>query len=302
MMPTAPSATVSEVAAAAGDLDARIRAAELRIVERDEQFRSQVHELLQQTRQSLSPSRLKLPLIGVATSLAALWWAGSRRRAAAPALHMGAAPHAARSHSVVPWTQLLALAWPMVPARWRERISPGTAAALASVALPLLGRVLGADARPPLVTMAYVDLRRYAGRWFELARLPAPFEGACTGLPTATYVPRGGKVGVINRCLDRRGRLRESRGAARVVPGSGNARLEVSLWPRVLRWLPMGWAEYWILHVDDDYRVALVGHPNRRFLWILSREPELPASQMQALLTMAAERGFAVDRLHFNTR
>jgi apolipoprotein D and lipocalin family protein len=282
-----------------GDLDARIRAAELRIVVRDEQFRAQARQLFARTRRVLSPRRWKLPAAAVAAA-AALWWLGPHRSAKVAVGHADASHRVAQAHTVLPWTQLLALAWPLVPARWRLRISPGTAAALASLVLPLVGRALGADVRPPLSTMAHVDLRRYAGTWFEVARLPAPFEGPCTGQPTATYVPRGDKVAVINRCLDRNGRLRTARGAARVVPGSGNARLEVSLWPRALRWLPFAWADYWILHVNDDYDVALVGHPSRRFLWILSRRPELPPSRMQALVQMAADRGYAVNRLKYN--
>ena len=85
-----------------------------------------------------------------------------------------------------------------------------------------------------------------------------------------------------------------------VVPGSGNSRLRVSLWPRALRVLPFAWADYWILHVDPDYGAALVGHPNRRFLWILSRRPVLPDARLHALIGMAAERGYPVERLKFN--
>jgi apolipoprotein D and lipocalin family protein len=300
MSTPSPNLPAQRAAETVGDFDARVRAAESRIVARDEQVRVQARALFARARHAFSRERLMLPAAGIVTTLGAMWWQGRRPRANTAVGRVDASHRAARSRPALPWTQLLALAWPLVPPAWRSRISPGTAAALASVALPLLGRALGADARPPLSTMAYVDLRRYAGRWFELARLPAPFEGPCTGQPTASYVPRGSRVAVINRCVDRGGRLRTARGVARVVPGSGNARLEVSLWSRALRWLPMAWADYWILHVDDDYDVALVGHPNRRFLWILSRHPELPPSRMQALLQMAAERGYAVNRLKYN--
>jgi apolipoprotein D and lipocalin family protein len=295
-MTTTPSVLPARAAVeGAGDLDARIRAAELRVIARDEQVRAQARALFERARGWLSARRLLLPLAGGA---AALWL--SRRRAQTPMGRIDAAHRPAQARPALPWTQLLALAWPLLPAAWRSRVSPATAAALASLALPLLGRRLGADVRPALSTMAQVDLQRYAGRWFELARLPAPFEGPCTGQPTATYVPRAGKVQVINRCVDRSGRWRTARGAARVVPGSGNARLEVSLWPRWLRWLPMAWADYWILHVDPAYEVALVGHPSRRFLWILARRPKLPAAQLRALVQVAAERGYDADRLKFN--
>lgn len=310
-MTTSSPERLSPPAASANGLDEQIRALELRLIARDERVRAQTRALFDQAQQTLSPRRLVRRLVKpalVAAGGAALLVVGSllrRPRAVNTPGGVGridARHRPARSRPALPWTQLLALAWPLVPASVRSRISPATAAALASLALPLLGRAVGADERLPLSTMRHVNLSRYAGRWFELARLPAPFESPCVGLPTATYVPkRMGGVGVINRCVDASGQERVARGRARVVPGSGNARLEVSLWPSWLRWLPLAWADYWILHVDDDYQLALVGHPNRRFLWLLSRQPEAPASRVQALVQMAAERGYAVERLKFNT-
>jgi apolipoprotein D and lipocalin family protein len=285
------------------DLDADILAAERRVVEADERLRAQVHALTQRARRPVAPRGSMMAAVAIG-AIGLLGWALTRRRAprpAQPAMPRHGVPHReARAPTTLPWTQLLALAWPLVPATWRARVSPATAAGLASLALPLLGRVLGADEHPPLTTMAYVDLRRYGGNWFEVARLPAPFEGKCSGVPTATYGVQRGNVSVVNRCADERGRVRTARGIAKVVPGSGNARLRVSLWPAGLRWLPIAWADYWILHVDPDYGAALVGHPNRRFLWILSRRPRLSDARLQALIGMAVERGYTVDRLKFN--
>ena len=288
-------------------LDADIAAAERRVVEADERLRSQVHALAQRTRRPVAAVRMPRGSWMAALALGAIGlvtWRFTRRRdphvERMPRPPRDMAHRQAQAPTALPWTQLLALAWPLLPAGWRARVSPATAAGLASLALPLLGRVVGADAHPPLATMAYVDLRRYGGTWFEVARLPAPFEGPCTGVPTATYSLRGARVGVVNRCTDRRGRHRTARGVATVVPGSGNSRLRVSLWPRALRVLPFAWADYWILHVDPDYGAALVGHPNRRFLWILSRRPVLPDARLHALIGMAAERGYPVERLKFN--
>jgi apolipoprotein D and lipocalin family protein len=285
------------------NLDADILAAERRVVEADQRLRTRVHAVSERVRRPALPRGSLMAALALAT-IGVFGWALTRRRG--PRADMAAmsrrdgSHQQARTPTTLPWTQLLALAWPLVPAAWRARVSPATAAGLASLALPLLGRVLGADERPTPATMAYVDLRRYGGRWFEVARLPAPFEGKCVGVPTATYGLQRGSVSVVNQCTDDRGRMRTARGIAKVVPGSGNARLRVSLWPRALRWLPIAWADYWILHVDPDYGAALVGHPNRRFLWILSRRPRLADARLQALIGMAAERGYAVDRLKFN--
>lgn len=286
-----------------GDLEARIQAAEGRLVARERDLQRRASGIGQRVRAATRPGRLVVPALGMLAGGAALWWALRPSRRVPPAQPAARAPvprPAPPRHEggELPWASLLGLAWPLLPAPWRARVSPTTAATLIGVGLPLLQRAFDAPAGPPLATMPQVDLARYAGTWHEIARLPAPFEGACTGQPRATYTPRGADIEVINRCPTARG-WQEARGTARVVPDSGNAKLEVSLWPAWLRALPLAWAKYWILYVDPGYQVALVGHPNRRFLWVLSRTPTLPPAQLQALVEFAAQRGFAVERLKF---
>ena len=111
-----------------------------------------------------------------------------------------------------------------------------------------------------------------------------------------SYTLRGDHLHVLNQC-SHRGKVRSVPGVARVVPDSGNAKLKVSFWPSWLRWLPLAWADHWVLYVDDGYRVAVVGHPDRRHLWLLSRQPRIDDAQLGDLIRVAAERGFAVDRL-----
>jgi apolipoprotein D and lipocalin family protein len=291
-----PSPSLSDPPA--GDLDARIRAAEGRLVAREQDLQRRASGLGQRVRAAMRPGRLLVPALGALAGGAALWWVlrpPRRVRPAAPAAPRATPPR--HEGGELPWASLLGLAWPLLPAPWRARFSPTTATTLIGAGLPLLQRLLeGGPADEPLATMPQVDLARYAGTWHEIARLPAPFEGACTGQPSATYLARGAELEVINRCPTAHG-WQEARGAARVVPDSGNAKLEVSLWPAWLRALPLAWAKYWILHVDADYQVALVGHPNRRFLWVLSRTPTLPPAQLQALVELAGQRGFPVERL-----
>jgi len=287
------------------DLDTRIQLAEQQLVAREQRLRVQVQGLGRRARRAAAPRTLLLKVAGGALAGLGVLWA--LRRAGGPghppdppgaAAQAGAPPHLLLS--------LLPMAWPLLPARWRQRISPATAAAVLGVALPLVARLLapraasaGGRTAPPSVP--HLDLLRFAGTWHELARLPAPFEHACTGQPQATtYTPRGGRLAVRNACRGAHGRLRVAEGVARVVPDSGGARLQVSFLPGWLQWLPGAWSDLWVLHVDAaaaDYRVAIAGHPSRRALWLLSRSPQLPPDELQQLVGIARDLGYDTHRL-----
>jgi apolipoprotein D and lipocalin family protein len=155
--------------------------------------------------------------------------------------------------------------------------------------------------RAPLQVVAPVDLKRYAGLWHEQARLPNRFQKQCTGPVTAEYtLLEDGTVEVRNRCILADGNFDESVGSARVVPVAGQpgaGRLEVRFAPEWLGWLPLVWGDYWILKLDRDYQVALVGTPNRKYLWVLSRAPRLDEGLLQAELDYARTLGFDVDQV-----
>ncbi|MBO9516270.1 MAG: lipocalin family protein [Variovorax sp.] len=157
--------------------------------------------------------------------------------------------------------------------------------------------------RAPLQVVAPVDLRRYVGLWYEQARLPNRFERRCAGPVTAEYTLQDdGTVQVRNRCVLDDGRVDESIGVARTVgvPGQpGAGRLEVRFAPEWLAWLPAVWGDYWILKLDRDYQVALVGTPDRRYLWVLSRAPSLDPAALDAELDYARTLGFDVDKVVF---
>jgi apolipoprotein D and lipocalin family protein len=160
--------------------------------------------------------------------------------------------------------------------------------------------------RAPLQVVAPVDLKRYAGVWHEQARLPNRFEKQCTGNVTAEYtLLDDGGVEVRNRCILADGSFDESVGSARVVPVAGQpgaGRLEVRFAPEWLSWLPLVWGDYWILKLDRDYQVALVGTPNRQYLWVLSRAPRLDETALQAELDYARTLGFDVDKVELTGR
>ena len=298
-----PALLPLEASSEALPLDERVRAAEQRLMARERALVSRIGEFGQRLRTATRPQRVIPPALGVGVALVALGWLLFGRRAPGAAARAGAgvSPAARSALTALPWGHWLALAWPLLPVPLRARVKPATAATLISVGLPLVQRLLAPSGHAPLATMPYVDLGRYAGTWHEIARLPTPYEKACDGQPSAHYALRGGGLGVRNQCTHR-GEPRVARGVARALPRSGNARLKVSFWPSALRWLPMAWADYWVLHADPAYRVAVVGHPNRRHLWVLARRRHIGERELQSLVAFAAERGFPVERLIVSQR
>lgn len=140
-----------------------------------------------------------------------------------------------------------------------------------------------------------VDLGRYLGLWFEVGRLPLRFEDAGATDVTAEYsLNDDGTVRVDNRCRDENGEPTQAIGEA--VPDPEHpGRLRVSFLPEGLRWIPFTRADYWILRVDEDYRHALVGTPDHRYLWLLAREAWISADVEQDFLQTARDQGFELD-------
>lgn len=160
-----------------------------------------------------------------------------------------------------------------------------------------LGSVVFGQGSTAVTTVAAVDLDRYQGDWFEVARLPNRFQRKCVGEVTASYARRAdGRLDVTNRCRTGDGAI-AAHGVARVVDPATSARLKVRFAPAVLSLLPMVWGDYWIIGLADDYAWAVVGSPDRDYLWILSRTAVLDAASFDAAMAIAREQGFAVDAL-----
>lgn len=141
-----------------------------------------------------------------------------------------------------------------------------------------------------------LDLHRYAGQWHEIAHLPMYFQRKCLDAVTATYTPNpDGTVHVHNACRTGTG-MTTIDGVAR-IRGHQPAALEVRFAPAWLTWLPVVWADYWVIEVDADYQWAVVGSPSRKYLWILSRQPEMNRELFRQLKERAHQRGYPVDRL-----
>ena len=145
---------------------------------------------------------------------------------------------------------------------------------------------------PPLQTVSRVDLNRYLGAWYEIAAFPQSFQKGCTG-STANYTLRdNGEIDVLNRC--RKGSLdgeeKVAKGRARVVDRATNAKLEVSFFRPF-------WGDYWIIDLGVDYEYAVVGHPSRDYLWILSRTPTMGAAVYDGIVVRLRAQGYEVERL-----
>ncbi|MEP7274696.1 MAG: lipocalin family protein, partial [Acidobacteriota bacterium] len=153
------------------------------------------------------------------------------------------------------------------------------------------------DANKTLQVVPTVDLVRYAGRWYELARLPNSFQKSCSGEVVATYsLLEQGELKVVNECRKANGQVEQAEGKARLADPSGaNSKLKVRFAPAFLSWLPAVWGDYWIIELAPDYSYSVVGTPDRKYLWILSRTPQMDAAIYQRLLENAAKAGFDVS-------
>jgi len=143
-----------------------------------------------------------------------------------------------------------------------------------------------------------LDLERYAGTWHEIARIPNRFQKDCVSNTTAQYtVLEDGKVEVINRCIRENGGLMETKGIAKQASGDNPARLEVSF-VRVLG-QQLFWGDYWVIGLGEDYEYAIVGHPDRKYGWILAREPVLGEETLQSIHAQLLQQGYDPEQFEF---
>ncbi|MBN2359198.1 MAG: lipocalin family protein [Deltaproteobacteria bacterium] len=150
---------------------------------------------------------------------------------------------------------------------------------------------------PPLQTVPRVELERYLGTWYEIASFPQSFQKGCTA-STANYTLRpDGQIDVLNRCRKGSpdGPEDSAKGRARVVDTATNAKLEVSFFGPF-------WGDYWIVDLGADYQYAVVGHPSRDYLWILSRTPTMDEAVYQGIVDQLKATGHEVERLQRTVR
>lgn len=168
---------------------------------------------------------------------------------------------------------------------------------LATGLMPGLAAAETSDPPPPQ-TIAALDLPRYMGQWYEIARFPNIFQEKCLGFTTASYHPlEDGRVEVINRCRVADGSTTEAIGIARLNGGPGSPRLEVRFAPAWLSFIPAVWGDYWVIDLDPEYRLAAVSDSRRKYLWILSRTPKVDPAAYAALMQRLSQQHFDLRQL-----
>ena len=147
-------------------------------------------------------------------------------------------------------------------------------------------------------TIAALDLPRYLGTWFEIAKYPNWFQRKCVSDTKATYsLQTDGRVRVVNRCVMENGQVNEAIGVARQIGDARSPKLEVRFAPSWLSFIPAVWGDYWVIDLDPEYQVVAISEPKREYLWILSRQPTLGPKTYQDLLARLEKNGFDVRKL-----
>ncbi|MBX7172825.1 MAG: lipocalin family protein [Pyrinomonadaceae bacterium] len=164
----------------------------------------------------------------------------------------------------------------------------------------VLGFVLSnvAEAKSDVRTVSSVDLNQYKGNWYEIAKFPNRFQRKCSSNTTANYsLKENGRIEVLNQCTKENGEVTKAIGEAKVADKTTNSKLKVRFAPGFLSFIPFVWADYWIIDLDQNYKYAVVGTPDKDYLWILSRTPTLDETTYQGIISRAKAQGFDINRL-----
>jgi apolipoprotein D and lipocalin family protein len=182
---------------------------------------------------------------------------------------------------------------------------------LASLFALLLGlyaignsKPLSAQQMAPLQAISSLDLQKYKGRWFEIAKYPNRFQSMCAKATSAQYTLQEGGVSVQNTCTTDKNEVSQVMGEARAIGKVTNdslspAQLEVAFAPKWIRWLPAVWGSYWVVAIDPNYRWSLVSEPKREFAWILARETKLTEADKLAVFAAIRAAGLDEKRLEW---
>jgi len=150
-----------------------------------------------------------------------------------------------------------------------------------------------ADTKPPLQTVPQVDLNRYMGKWYEIASYPQWFQKGCVASMATYTLRKDGDVDVLNQCREKTldGKQKNAKGKAWVVDAKSNAKLKVRFfWPFS--------GDYWIIDLGADYEYAVVGHPKRNYLWILSRSRQMDPAVYEGILERLKQQHYDLTRLN----
>ena len=159
--------------------------------------------------------------------------------------------------------------------------------------LPLLTLFGCGSNYAPLEVVKYVDLDKYIGKWYEISSFPQSFQKGCNCSTAEYFKTDDDYIRVVNSCRkdSPNGELKTANGKAFIEDTKSNAKLKVQFfWPFK--------GDYWIIDLADDYSYAVVGHPNREYLWILARKPEMESTLYNSILEKIKQNGFDISKLN----
>lgn len=149
-----------------------------------------------------------------------------------------------------------------------------------------------------LSTVESVDIKKYSGTWYEIARLPNFFQKKCSCVKVEYTLRDDGKVEIKNQCKNKEDldEIIEANGLAEIKDTKTNAKLKVSFVP-LFKHLMLFAGDYWIIALNENYNYAVIGEPNREYLWIISRAPQIQNSELEKCKKIATEKGYNLDKL-----
>ena len=152
-------------------------------------------------------------------------------------------------------------------------------------------------------TIAVLDVSRYLGTWYEIAKFPNWFQKKCVSNTKAVYSAKpDGNLRVLNSCKTAAGETSEAEGLARQIGSKDSPKLEVRFAPEWLSFLPLVWGDYWVIDLDPQYQLAAVSDPRREYLWVLSRTPQLDPKVYADLLQRLKQQQFDIQKLEITAQ
>jgi apolipoprotein D and lipocalin family protein len=152
-------------------------------------------------------------------------------------------------------------------------------------------------------TIATLDVPRYLGTWYEIAKFPNWFQKKCVSNTKAVYSAKpDGNLRVLNSCKTAAGETSEAEGLARQIGSKNSPKLEVRFAPEWLSFLPLVWGDYWVIDLDPQYQLAAVSDPRREYLWVLSRTPQPDPKAYADLLQRLKQQQFDIQKLEITAQ
>lgn len=178
------------------------------------------------------------------------------------------------------------------------KIHPAFSIIFGGILLAFSTSIFSQTTATPVKTIASLDVPRYMGTWYEIAKFPNWFQKKCVSNTQAVYSIRpDGNLNVLNSCKTADGEVSQAEGMARQQGPKDSPKLEVRFAPEWLSFLPMVWGEYWVIDLDAQYQVAAVSDSKREYLWVLSRTPQLDKKTYDELLLRLQGQQFDTRKL-----